>query len=355
MKPTNRLNVLQLITGLRVGGAERIVLEMASKMHSDTTGVSIFSLDSDRSILSQYAEMPFPIRSAGMSRSIFSFFRTMVCINKVISEENISVIHAHMFHSVVVAAFLKVLRPSVKIVFTSHNFSGFSVARRWTIFATKHLRFADIVFGLDQHRGLNSKNTVVIKNAVNVPKLFQRRALAKEADHVIFLFLGRFKAAKNPVEMVRLFSKMTNKNCKLLFAGGGDLQSAVESEIATHGLQHRVDLLGEVDDVPALLRRVDCLVMPSLWEGLPLAILEAGASGLPVIATPVGSVPEVLSNDCGYLCDISQFSKRMDDVVDDLDDAVKRGARLHSKIKESYSLDVMVEKHTSIYLSALGS
>jgi glycosyltransferase involved in cell wall biosynthesis len=91
--------------------------------------------------------------------------------------------------------------------------------------------------------------------------------------------------------------------------------------------------------------------MTSLWEGLPLAALEAGASALPVIATPVGAIPALLSNDCGYLASCGGMSETLDSVVDNYQDALEMGLRLRKRVETHFNIDQVAPAHSDLYRS----
>jgi glycosyltransferase involved in cell wall biosynthesis len=86
-------------------------------------------------------------------------------------------------------------------------------------------------------------------------------------------------------------------DCALLVAGRGELDEALRRQAEELGIEKRVHFLGFRADMPQVLQTLDCFVFPSLREGLGLALVEAMASGLPVVASRVGGIPEVFSEE----------------------------------------------------------
>lgn len=341
--------VLQLITGLGVGGAERVVLELAGRLVKQGCPVIVVALDGDGSLLKQYINADFPVHLLDISKkNPFSILRALFSLIRLVRREEVTVIHAHMFHALLVGLVCRLALPKLKLVFTSHSFAGFSSIRRWLITKTKLLRTVDIVFVKGQHEAMNAADTVVIPNGVAVNlnwKPRQRSATEKR----VFLFVGRLEVPKNPLALINAFAAMENKQCELWVAGDGTLHKDVEQRIASLDLNARVKMLGVQNDIPSLLRQVDCFVMSSSWEGLPMALLEAGAAALCVIATPVGAIPDVLGNDCGYLSSIENLPKALDNVMDDYGTASTRGIKLKKRIEALYSLDQTTKKHETLY------
>jgi glycosyltransferase involved in cell wall biosynthesis len=113
---------------------------------------------------------------------------------------------------------------------------------------------------------------------------------------------ARLDRQKAPVDMVRAVAALARPDVVLVWLGDGELRPDVERAVRRAGLQGRVVLAGERSDVPSLLPAFDVFVMSSLYEGLPCAVLEAMVCGIPVVATAVNSVPEVvLSGRTGLL------------------------------------------------------
>ncbi|QOY90870.1 glycosyltransferase [Paludibaculum fermentans] len=124
-------------------------------------------------------------------------------------------------------------------------------------------------------------------------------------DELLLVCVARFYEQKNHKTLLDAFAQLKDElpKARLLLAGDGHLRGAVEQQIAALGLGSRVTLLGRRDDVAGILGASDIFVLPSLWEGNPLSVMEAMAAGLPVAVTAVGGVPELVETGrSGLLC-----------------------------------------------------
>jgi glycosyltransferase involved in cell wall biosynthesis len=106
--------------------------------------------------------------------------------------------------------------------------------------------------------------------------------------------VGRLTPQKDPVMLLEAWRRVPG-NHRLILVGDGPLRVDVETAIQREALRDRVEVLPPTTDIPALMRTAHVFVMSSRWEGSPLAIIEAMMSGLPVVATKVGGVPEIVS------------------------------------------------------------
>jgi glycosyltransferase involved in cell wall biosynthesis len=109
-------------------------------------------------------------------------------------------------------------------------------------------------------------------------------------DEFLWLAAGRLETAKDYPNMIDAFSRVHGSTppARLVVAGAGDLEATVREAIARAGLESAVTLLGFRSDIPELMEAADGFLMSSAWEGLPMVLLEAGASGLPAVVTDVG-------------------------------------------------------------------
>lgn len=119
-----------------------------------------------------------------------------------------------------------------------------------------------------------------------------RQSLAPDGEAIV-LVPARLTGQKGQRHLLRAAAGIPG--ARLVFAGDGPDRPMLEAEAAALGLDGRVVFLGHRSDVPSLLSIADVVVLPSLWEGLPLAVLEAMAAGRPVVATAVGGLREVIT------------------------------------------------------------
>jgi glycosyltransferase involved in cell wall biosynthesis len=105
---------------------------------------------------------------------------------------------------------------------------------------------------------------------------------------------ARVTGQKAPLDMVKAIELLRRPDVYMVWIGDGDLRAKTERAVRRAGLEHRFLILGERTDVPELLPGLDVFVLPSLYEGLPCALVEAMTCGIPVVATAVNSVPEIV-------------------------------------------------------------
>jgi len=132
--------------------------------------------------------------------------------------------------------------------------------------------------------------------AVDAAVRARTRAALDLGDRFTWLTVGRLVPEKGYPDMFAAFAQALRQypTAKLLLAGEGRLEEEVREEAARRGLADSVELLGLRRDVPDLMQAADGFLMTSLWEGLPMVLLEAGASGLPVVATDVGGTRDAV-------------------------------------------------------------
>lgn len=156
---------------------------------------------------------------------------------------------------------------------------------------------------------IQKKQYIILPNAIDVEKFCydeQKRDSIRKEFHIgeekVFLHIGTFTKPKNHVFMLEAFNSYVKKDpqAKLLLVGEGILKSEVEHFVQDSHLQNNVIFTGVRQDVPALLSAADAMLFPSLYEGLPLTLIEAQSSGIPILAS------DQVSKECG-LTDLISF------------------------------------------------
>jgi len=342
-----KINVLQLVTGLGMGGAEKVVLDLAKYTSKDKFNTFVVAMSKREELLEEFLLSGINTTMLKKSNSLTDLIDIIRAVNKFIKTNNIQIIHAHMTHSIIVASIIKVLNPSIKIVYTSHNLNIGSKVREMIIWSLKVFRNLDIVFSKDILKFFYKKNYKIIPNGIKVDKYSLNLEKNKKFT---FIAVGRLETVKNHIFLIEIANELKNKyDFEIQIVGNGYLKEELENLIQKYNLENYVKLLGLRNDIPQLLGQSHCLLMPSLWEGLPIVILEAGASSLPVVSTPVGSVPSLLNGENAYLVELDGFKNKMIEVLEDRENATLKGKKLFEEINLKYSIEAIVEAHEKIY------
>ncbi len=339
-----------MVSGLENGGVGKVLLDTSVQFNKNKRISSqIISFSNEDRLLNQFIGNKIRVILLRKNNSLQSFFEILSFSNSFVRSENIDIVHAHMFHAMLISAILKIRNPKIKVVFTSHNVNLGSRLRELLMFLLKPLRNIDILFSSNMKRYFHKSCNVVIQNAVNAEDF---EGQTDKFEKFTFLAVGHLREAKNYPFLLKCAKELKKSfDFQILIAGEGKLKEELLESIKKEKLEEDVFLLGNVENIPELLQQSHCLVMPSLWEGMPIAILEAGACRLPVIATPVGSIPSVLNEDNAYLATLDEFADKMADVYQNYPDAEKKAERFYDQVIKEHTIEKMVKKLEDLYLS----
>lgn len=204
--------------------------------------------------------------------------------------------------------------------------------------------------------GISPNRIELVRNAV-VMRGTNGKGSTHESDEVRVLFAGRLTAEKRPDRFLRVLSRVVKhlpkQKLRIKIAGDGPLRPHVEDLTGTLGLgSDRVEFLGEVEDMSSAYRETDLLMLTSDREGTPNVLLEAMAHSIPVAATRVGGVPEIVSNDRGFLADPGDedaLTAAAMQLVSDSSLRSKLGKSGYEYVARFHSLDALQVQLTDIY------
>lgn len=222
-----------------------------------------------------------------------------------------------MIHANLLSRLTRLLAPGPTVVSTMHNQDE---GAQWRYFAYRLTdRLADVTTTVSplaadeavRRHAVSAENIVIVPNGLDTVAYEPDERLRAKAraelglgDAFTWLSVGRLTEAKRHSDLADAMRTVCEREpqARLLIAGVGPLGPALEQRIETLDLAANVQLLGLRDDVPALMRAADGFVLSSAWEGLPMVLLEAAASSLPIVATDVGGSRDVVhEGDTGYL------------------------------------------------------
>jgi len=151
--------------------------------------------------------------------------------------------------------------------------------------------------------GLKENRVPMIYNGVDLGKCCRKTSYAL-AEPAQLLHIGRFNEQKNHKGLLDAFARILKgyPDCCLRLIGDGDLQEEMEQYAVTLGIREKVQFLGNQTNVYPYLQEADIFLLPSKFEGMPMTIIEAMGTGLPIVASAVGGVPDMLEdNESGIL------------------------------------------------------
>ncbi len=347
------MKVLHVITGLGLGGAEKLVLDLSKESkRDDLAGFVVASLTEELTRLSSFQNEDIHVFRLKMSHSLASVFRAINMLKEIVRSQEVKVIHAHMYHAGVISTLYKLFYGlKMPLVFTVHNTNIKGRSRELILRLGRNLRNADVIFSKEQQQFYHCHNLKVIPNGLDFDQIRSDGSERKKYDVFTFVNVGNIEQQKNQIQLLDAAKslKLTRQDFQILFIGEGSLKNSLQYQIEKQNLSGHVKLLGARDDVPEILSRSHCFVLSSLWEGMPISVLEAAAVGLPVISTAVGKLQELLANERGRLVDVTQIAAAMLAIMMDCEAGKMHGSKLQKYVLQNFSIKLCYQRHLELY------
>ena len=301
-------------------------------------------------------------------------FKAIKALTRIIQENNISLVHCHTPVGSVIArlAAKKFRKKGCKVIYTVHGLQFYKDAPKkdWLIYypVERFLsRYTDAIITINHEdyqlvsKKFHNKKTYYIPGVgvdlqkfgnVGIDRNAKRKELGLAENDIMLLSVGELNDNKNHQIVIGTVKNSNNPHIKYLIAGNGPLKDYLLQVINDSDLNVEVFLLGSRTDIGELLNCADIFVHPSKREGLSVALMEALASGTPVVCSKIrGNVDLVDNEQGGYLCDKydeSAYAKAIKELADNPDLCKKMGDYNREKI-QGFSIEVVDEKMRRIY------
>ncbi len=305
-------HVCLAIDGSFVGGGQRHVLDLARDLKKNGLSVTVFT--SEKGAFSIFLEKnAIPYRIIPMGK--FPAPWRLPAWKTALRELNPDLLHLHGGMAGFWGLWASGGNPPYKIVYTIHGVhyihQPFFLYRwvRWFLDLLLKNR-ADRVICVSEHDAgwvrklkiADPEKIRVIHNGINILPMPDTpssiSSVVLPPDAFVVVVIGRLSFEKGQRYAIEAMSQLVKKHpsIHLLIVGDGEEKPSLEKRVERLNLKNNVHFLGFRRDVPSILGFADLNFMPSLWEGLPLSLLEAMAGGLPSVATRVGGVPEIVQD-----------------------------------------------------------
>ena len=367
-----------VVNNLDVGGLEKVVLSLLGEMDPSSFELSLVCLKGAGAMHGEVRLPPERVLvldpdtpvNLGVARVDVS---ALVSLRRFFKRIQPDVVHAHNFAPLIyggIAAWS--LRPRPRVVYSEHNQVNSASARDLMKFR-HYAKLADEIVAVSDDLGRTLRNRLginrplrVIKNGIDgrrfrCPKRDEaRRALGVLDDELLIgtaVVLSKQKGISDLLEAARLLRSRLPR-AKFAVAGDGPLREKLEAEAVAKGVSDLVRFLGYRSDIPDLLAAFDIYVLPSLWEGLPLALVEALSLGKPIVCTDVGGNREVIVDGLhGFLvppADPPALADRLFHVANDEAFRARAGSDGPLRFQTHFSLSAMARRHEELFVELAG-
>ncbi len=362
--------VVQCIAKLELGGAQKRVIELMKELGE--SGLLITGeggrlyYEVKKKLGNRHITLPCLKREVSPFHDIICFFKLRNLLIKIYRNSNQIILHTHGSKAGVIGRLVSGTLPFVYSVHTVHGFAispyvnGF---KRFIYLNAERISalFGDIIITqakvhIDRLKewGIGKKNRLFwIANSINYSDYELPSERCGKSD-IIVGTVANFKPQKNPFIWAEVARKVSYKypEVKFIYVGEGPLKKKTEELI---GDSKRIKFLGWKENIPKILQGIDIFFLPSKWEGLPRTVLEAMASGLPVVASSVDGTSEaVLNSVTGYLlppCDLEGYVEKLSELIRNEKKRKKMGKEGRERVKNFFCYKKMIKKTMKIYKS----
>jgi glycosyltransferase involved in cell wall biosynthesis len=369
------VRIAHLIDSLYWGGPQRQLVTFAAAARLRNLRPTIISLRSN-----ERTPIPDELEALGAEVRRFSGSGALDLVRlsrlaRFLRRERFDVLHTHLSYSHVVGAVMGPLAglPVVSTQYNSPDDLRLNHPLRYQLetWALRHAARRVLAVGYtvaeSNRERLKGKRLDVVLNAVHpapaltpAERLALRGEMTGDPTRPILIWVGRLEAAKGCGDMLAAFAEVrrTHPSAALVIVGEGSMRASLAEQISALQLAGHAILAGARNDVPRLLASSDVFVSASHRDGLPVAILEAMAAGLPVVATEVGDVSRMVSPETGVVLPPQAPHLLSAALVDLLDQPTRRrtlGAAAQAYVTQHHSPAAWLDQLLGLYATVLPS
>lgn len=364
-----KLHLMQITQDLGIGGLEQVVVNICKTIDRKQFNVSVLCLRNTGFFAPEVEKLGikvFLLKQRQNGTDYLSFLK----VAKIFKEEKIEIIHTHNTQPFIDGT-LGALLSGVKTIIHTDHARNFPDKKRYMLAEWLMSNFAYKIIGVSEHTSQNlikyvripPQKIMTIPNGIDgtrynivIDKVKKKKELGIKNNGPIIGLGVRLTEQKGITYLLNAMPEIIKSfpDITLLIAGEGEREDILKKEAKDLGVDKNTLFIGPRYDIPGLLKVFDLYVLPSLWEGLPMVLLEAMAAGCPIVATNVGGNYTAISNgENGSLVEAKNPLALSAEIIRLLKD---------NKLRESYSkkgleifrkqfrAEVMTKQYEKLYL-----
>lgn len=341
------------------GGAERFLLDLLISLDKNIFSPSVILFKDKGPWYKELETLNLPIFS--LSKKSLIGINNVWEIYKILKENKTEIVHTQLGGDIRGRLAAKLAK--VKIIISTEQ--NINIDERW------FRRFAKIIssFWANEIVAISSavaqdmrkryllpkiKSQLIIPNGLNLKKFFYQENRPKQ-NPILVGAVGRLTKQKGFDILITAWHKIQLANAKLIIVGEGQEREVLKKQIKNLGLKEQIELAGDISDMPNFYKNLNLMVIPSRWEGLGIVALEAGASGVPIIANDIDGLKDIIDSKTGWPVNASEadnLSKTLKIVLNSLEtEEIKiRQRALRSLVETKFSIERVSDEYSKLYL-----
>jgi|WetSurMetagenome_2_1015567.scaffolds.fasta_scaffold00012_133 glycosyltransferase involved in cell wall biosynthesis len=302
-EPSGKIRLMQITHDLAIGGLQQVVVNICKTIDRERFDISVLCLRSLGEFVPEIEKLGIKVMLLPQKRSGVDYF-SFLKVARILRERKIDVIHTHNTHPLIDGTLAALLSGVGTIIHTDHA-RNFPDKKRYMLAERVMSQFIYKMVGVSQatsgdlmkYEKISPHKIITVLNGIDGSKFditVDRQAKKKEIGITVdgpVIGLGvRLTIQKGITYLLRAMPEIIRHypDITLVIAGEGDFEKELREIASEIGVEGNTLFIGPRLDMPEILKILDIYVLPSLWEGLPMVLLEAMASGCPIVATDVG-------------------------------------------------------------------
>lgn len=365
------MRILMVTTGMLTGGAEMQIAALAGEFVAQGHAVAVLNLIGRAEVA---LDPRVTVHGLDLRPTPWSLAAGLWRARRFVTRWGPDVVHSHMLKANLFARMLRLFCPMPKLVCTAHSLHEGGAL--WMRLYALTDRLCDLTTHVSQ-QALGHYVTLgaapaarirLVPNGIDLARFTSapgsrepmRRELGLDVTNWAWLHVGRLAPPKAQHRLLTAFAQVRaqQSGARLLIAGEGPLGDALRAQAQQLGLHDAVQFLGRRDDVPALMQAADGFVLSSDYEGSPMVLAEAGASGLPIVSTDVPGAAALLGphdrrvpvGDEAALAQAMLATMTESEALSADEAAARRQAR-RARIAQHFALDAVCRQWLALYAS----